>query len=121
MTIRHIKIALLIACVVALCIVPGLLTSLFALFFIGMIPFTNYVVPPLFMLACYGVVVVYGVYWVAAQTQTISNPVARDIASRKRARKVILQKTAPKVTVSLSKTMLKRRARRTRAKASSRA
>lgn len=82
--------------VVAFIAVPGAVDKLFALFFVGLVPYTNYTISPSTMLVLYALLLALGIYSIARQLVTVSSPVRRDISSRDRARKKVLHSTATK-------------------------
>ena len=79
----------LIATIASFIVAPQLLNMVVALVFMGAIPFTNYSIPPLFMLFGYPVIMLLAIFWVAKQPQFIRNKVQKDIVYRSQARKKI--------------------------------
>lgn len=87
--------------VIVLFLMPGALDALFALLFVGMIPFTSFVVPPLAMLIVYVLLILLGIHWLATQPARMFDPEARDRYARAKARRVVTKKTkniAPSAT-----------------------
>ena len=76
--------------IVALIIAPGAVDKLFALFFVGIVPYTTYTIPPAAMLVIYAFLLALGMYGIARQLATVTSPVKREIEARDRARKKIL-------------------------------
>lgn len=96
---KHFGLAVLVIFIGALFVLPGASDKLFALFFIGLVPYTHYTLPAETMLAIYSLLLVGGLFAIIHQISTATNAVKRDIKSRERARKKVLHeaaKTQPK-------------------------
>lgn len=91
---KHIGLLLSTAFLGIFIFVPGVSDKLFALFFIGAVPFTHYILPASTMLAIYALLLALGIYAVARLSITATSEVKRDIKARERARKKVLQSTA---------------------------
>lgn len=91
---KHLGLVIFTGIVGALIFVPGLADRLFALFFIGLVPFTRYTIPAPAMLAAYAFLLAIGVFAIAHQISTAANVAKRDSESRERARKKVLRQTA---------------------------
>jgi ABC-type Na+ efflux pump permease subunit len=90
---KHVGILVTVATIIALSIIPAAADKLFTLLFVGLVPFTNYVIPPSAMLIIYAALLALGIYAFARLLVTASSPVKRDIQSRQRARKKVLRHT----------------------------
>lgn len=90
---KHLGLVTISVFLVCLVMVPGMFDMLFALVFVGMVPFTSYTIPPLIMLLCYVTFITLGIYLLANGLATASNVTRREIASRERARKQVLRYT----------------------------
>ena len=75
--------------VLILLLVPGIFDMLFALVFIGVIPFTTVTLPPTLMKVIYAALIIFGMYQLVNQSFTSADPVKREEVGRKRARKKI--------------------------------
>lgn len=96
---RQMVTFLLCVCVAGtLVLVPGAFDALFALVFIGMIPFTDYVIPPIVMLVSYSLLIALGLRWLFIQPVLIPDTKRREITERTIARKRVLKKTAHSTT-----------------------
>ncbi|GEM_PF-7002412 len=90
---KHIGLVIVAAIVGALFFVPGAADKLFALVFIGVVPFTDYTLSVTAMLSIYALLLAIGFYAIIYQLRTVANPVKREMKSRERARKKILHST----------------------------
>lgn len=90
---KHIGLVLVAGIVGVLFFVPSVADKLFALFFIGLVPFTHYTIPAQAMLAAYALLLAIGIFAIAHQINTAANPHKREIKSRERARKKVLHTT----------------------------
>lgn len=79
---------------VVMVFVPTAFDKLFALLFVGMVPFTNYVIAPNIMIGFYAILLSLTIYAVANQTVTIADTQKRENASRNKARAKVYKKTA---------------------------
>lgn len=86
-------LAVFATAIVALFLIPGAFDTLFALIFVGMIPFTSFVVPPLAMLIVYILLILLGVRWLATQPARMFDTNEQDRLAREKARKVVAKKT----------------------------
>lgn len=91
---KHVVKVVFAILVVIFITVPGSVDKLFALFFVGLVPYTNYTIPPSTMLALYALLLALGIYSIGRQLVTATSPVRRDISSRDRARKKVLREAA---------------------------
>jgi hypothetical protein len=92
---KHIGYILLIGLALVLFLVPGLVDRLFVFFFIGLVPYTSYTLPPVFMFALYSLLLAIGVYVGMRQLSAVTNQAKRDLAARERARKKVLKNSSP--------------------------
>ncbi len=92
-------------------LVPGVFETLFALVFIGIIPFIDYTIPPLFMLVFYGVLIAIGIYWIVYEVMAITRPPKKKpIKSRKtytKKKKSVVTKRAKKKKATASTSVAK--------------
>lgn len=97
-------------CIVILIALPGAVDELFAFFFVGLVPYTSYTIPPAAMLVIYAFLLAVGIYAIAKQLVTATSPVKREMDSRERARKKILRSSAtsasPKTEFRTKKSLL---------------
>lgn len=91
---KHIGLLIFTVCVGIILLVPTLADKLFALFFIGLVPFTHYTLPIPAMLAAYALLLAIGLYMIARQLSLVANPAKRAVKSRELARKKVLHRTA---------------------------
>jgi len=87
---KHIGLMITTATVAVIIFVPTAADKFFALFFVGLVPFTNYTISPSAMLAVYAILLALGIYAIARQLVTATSPVKREIESRERARKKVI-------------------------------
>lgn len=78
----------------AIALVPGAFDALFALVFIGMVPFSDYTLPPAVMLALYTLLIVLGLRWIIVQPLLMTDAKKREVIERTKARKRVMKKTA---------------------------
>lgn len=90
--------------IVAFIATPGAVDKLFALFFVGLVPYTTYTIPPAAMLVIYAFLLAVGIYAIARQLVTATSPVKREMDSRQRARKKVLRASAVKSPKSETRT-----------------
>lgn len=83
---------LIVLALFLLVLTPGGFEALFALVFMGMIPFTTYSLPPLVMLAVYILLIGLAVYWLATQPVFIPDNSKREPLIRDKARKRVTKK-----------------------------
>lgn len=100
---KHVGMVIVALLVGTLFFVPSIADPLFALFFIGLVPFTDYTMPPSTMLIIYAVLLALGLYGVTRQVVTVASPVKRETQSRERARKKILRQTSHKQSAAQAK------------------
>lgn len=86
-------ILLIILAFLALLFLPSLFDAVFAFIFVGVIPFTNTTIPPVIMMPIYAALIILGVYYLTKQSSITVNPIKREEAGRKRARKKIYKQT----------------------------
>jgi hypothetical protein len=91
---KHVAKVVFAIVIVAFIVVPSSVDKLFALFFVGLVPYTNYTIPPSTMLALYALLLALGIYSIGRQLVTATSPVRRDISARDRARKKVLRGAA---------------------------
>ncbi len=72
---------------------PQLLNDLFALIFTGVIPFTNFTIPPIFILFGYPLIIVAIILWLARQPLFIHDKTKQDRVYRSQARKKVIKQT----------------------------
>lgn len=101
---KRIGMVAVLLCVGVLFFMPILTDALFTFFFIGLVPFTDYTIPPTILLIMYFVLLTFGVYGVVHQLSTAASPTKRDIESRKRARKKIIHQTSTAAKPSKNQT-----------------
>ncbi len=97
---KHIGLVIVILIFIVLFFVPTAADKLFALFFIGLVPFTDYAIPAPVMLGAYAALLIVSIVAIGYQLSTAASSVKRDIKSRERARKKVLHAVAknhPKV------------------------
>lgn len=99
---KHVGMVLTILFVTLFFVVPGISDKFFAFFFIGLVPFTNYTLPVLAMLALYALLLTSGAFVIAHLLAIATSPVKRDINAREQARKKILRSTAKAHAKTLS-------------------
>ncbi len=85
--------------ILSLLFFPGFYEEIFALVFVGVIPFTNYTLPSMVMLVIYALFLSLLVYKLTRDVVDISDPRRREISSRARARHIVQKKTTPKVSL----------------------
>lgn len=90
---KHIGLMITTAIIAVIIFVPTAADKFFALFFVGLVPFTNYTLSPSVMLVVYAALLALGIYAIARQLVTASSPVKREIESRERARKKIVHRS----------------------------
>lgn len=89
---KRFSVGLAILALVLLVLTPGGFEALFALVFMGMIPFTTYSLPPMVMLAIYLLLIGLAVYWLATQPVFIPDNSKREPLVREKARKRVTKK-----------------------------
>lgn len=90
---KHIGLVIVAVIVGSLFLVPSAADKLFALVFIGIVPFTDYTLSVQTMLGIYALLLAVGLYAILRQLRTVASPVKREMKSRERARKKILRET----------------------------
>lgn len=94
---KHIVVILVfVLSLLTLLFLPSLFDAIFAFIFVGIIPFTTVAIPPLVMMPIYAALLVLCVHYLTKQSLINADPAKREEAGRKRARKQVYKKTAPK-------------------------
>ena len=88
---NHLVTLLFVFAVMMFIMMPGLLESIFALFFIGIMPVTGYIIPTGVMLLIYGALLIIAIYAITHQLSVVTNKSRREAASREIARKKVLK------------------------------
>lgn len=100
---KRIGVFLLILAFFALFFAPNISDKFFALFFIGLVPFTDYVLPIPAMLVFYAVLITISIFIMGRLIAIASNPTKRDLMARDKTRKIVTKSThkqqLPKDTV----------------------
>jgi len=108
---RKIVAALVIIAVVLLIVRPEILSSIFALIFLGLIPGTDLSIPSLVMFPIYAIVAFFVLRWLIRQPLYIGNMSKQEKTARAIARKKVL-KTKTKKTPARKSTARRSRAKR---------
>ena len=95
---KRFTVILAVLALVLLFLTPGGIEALFALVFIGMIPFTSYTIPPLIMLIIYIALIITGVRWIITQSLRIPNAAEYDSMAREKARARVAKKVGSPAT-----------------------
>ncbi len=88
--LKVLVIATLLFCIVQL----NLLGAIFALLFLGLVPGTDFSIPPAVMMVLYPIAILGAIYWLAHQPLYIGSQQKQEKTARAVARKRVAKKTS---------------------------
>lgn len=91
---KHVGMILVASGLGVLFFVPGAVDKLFALFFIGLVPYTHYTLPASAMLSAYALLLAIAIFATIHQISTVASATKRDSLARQRARKKVFRTVA---------------------------